>query len=171
MTTYYKVLRPVTPADLDTRPRFVEVLKLIPSQGHVTSELFRHLGKSRASKGITHACSCGILKRISPHDQILGLNSVKFWLTQLNESGHKNSISKNGTKSLYLQGLSKFDAWLPGRSFLSHETVIHDGQINRQAVTKSFANIEEMLYYCTVRLRYQDGTSCRTRIFDKCAGV
>ena len=39
--------------------------------------------------------------------------------------------------------------WLPGRSFLSHETVIHDGQINRQAVTKSFANIEEMLYYCT----------------------
>ena len=110
MTTYYKVLRPVTPADLDTRPRFVEVLKLIPSQGHVTSELFRHLGKSRASKGITHACSRGILKRISPHDQILGLNSVKFWLTQLNESGHKNSISKNGTKSLYLQGLSKFDA-------------------------------------------------------------
>ena len=104
MTTYYEVLRPVIPADLDTRQRFVEVLKLIPSQGHVTSELFRHLGKSRASKGITHACSRGI-KRISPHDQILGLNSVKFWLTQLNESGHKNSISKNGTKSLYLQGL------------------------------------------------------------------
>ena len=160
MTTYYEVLRPVTPADLDTRPRFVEVLKLIPSQGHVTSELFRHLGKSRASKGITHACSRGILKRISPHDQILGLNSVKFWLTQLNESGHKNSISKNGTKLLYLQGLSKFDAWLPGRSFLSHETVIRDGQINRQAVIKSFANIEEMLYYCT-ESDYGTKTACR----------
>ena len=124
MTTHYEVLRPVTPADLDTHQRFVEVLKLIPSQGHVTSELFRHLGKNCASKGITHACSCRILRRVSPHEQILGLNSVKFWRTQLNESGHKNSISKNGTKMLYLQGLSKFDAWLPGRSFQSYETVI-----------------------------------------------
>ena len=148
MTTHYEVLRPVTPADLDTHQRFVEVLKLIPSQGHVTSELFRHLGKNCASKGITHACSCGILRRVSPHEQILGLNSVKFWRTQLNESGHKNSISKNGTKMLYLQGLSKFDAWLPGRSFQSYETVIRDGQINRQAVTKSFANVEKMLHYC-----------------------
>ena len=171
MTTYYEVLRPVTPADLDTRPRFVEVLKLIPSQGHVTSELFRHLGKSRASKGITHACSRGILKRISPHDQILGLNSVKFWLTQLNESGHKNSISKNGTKSLYLQGL-KVRCVAAGPLL----PVARDGDTRRtdkqagshQVVCKHRGDV--VLLY-RVRLRYQDGTSCRTRIFNKCAGV
>ena len=148
MTTYYEVLRPVTPADLYTRPRFVEILKLIPPQGRVAFEMFSHIDRHRASQGIAHACSCGILKRISPAKQILKFNSVQTWHKSLNKSGHKHSRSEHGTRSLYLRGLSKFDEWLPGRSFQSHETVVNGRKITRQAVTKSFANVEEMMYYC-----------------------
>ena len=76
------------------------------------------------------------------------LDSVKFWCTQLNESGYKNSTSEQGTRKLYLNGLSKFNTWLPGSPFPSHKTVICDGQITRPAVTKSFANVEELMEYC-----------------------
>ena len=51
MTSYYEVLRPVTPADLDAPPSIAEVMKLIPQSGTVTFEAFRHLGKDRATRG------------------------------------------------------------------------------------------------------------------------
>ncbi len=54
MITYYAVLRPVTSADLDTRPRFVDVLKAIPPDWYVTFEHFKHVGKHRAAHGIAH---------------------------------------------------------------------------------------------------------------------
>ena len=54
--------------------------------------------------------------------------------------------------------------------------VVRDGDTRRtdkqagshQVVCKHRGDV--VLLY-RVRLRYQDGTSCRTRIFDKCAGV
>ena len=52
MTTYYSVLRPVTKADLDAAPGIVEVLKMIPSDGTVTFEQFRHLKNGRAGRGL-----------------------------------------------------------------------------------------------------------------------
>ena len=73
----------------------------------------------------------------------------------------QNSTSKYGTKKLYLHGLSKFNAWLPGSSFPSYKTVISDGQVTRQAVTKSFANVEEMLYYC---MESDHGTKTAQRV-------
>ena len=148
MTTYYKILRSVEPEDLDTSPGIAEVLRMIPSEGYVTLEHFNGTSKAKAKRGTKYARTHGILQIISPYDSVLNLDSVKFWLTQLNKSGHKNSISKYGTKKLYLHGLSKFNAWLPGRSFPSYETVMGGGQIIRQAITKSFANVEEMLHYC-----------------------
>ena len=149
MTTYYEILRPVTPADLDANPRFAEVLKMIPSGRYVTRNHFNNLETNRVYRGLTHACSCGILKRVSPYDRVLKMESVKFWCTQINKPGFKNMTSKSGTKPLYLDAISKLDVWLPGRSFPSHETVIRDGQINKQAVTKSFASVQNLLYYCT----------------------
>ena len=148
MTTYYKVLRPVGPADLDAPPKIVQVLKMIPPDGCVTFEQLKNTDRNRASNGIKHACSIGILERISPYDFVLRLDSVRFWCTQLNESGHKNTTSKYGTKQAYLRYLSKFDEWLPGRSFQSYETVLVNGQITRQAISKSFANVEELMHYC-----------------------
>ena len=148
MTTHYEVLRPITPADLHTCSTYVEILKSLPLHGYVTFEMFRHIDKTGSTRCMAYACSRGILKRISPHERILKLDSVKFWVTQLNKSGHKNSVSKHGTRPLYLQGLSRFDEWLPGRSFQSHETVVAGGQITKKAVTKSFANVEELLHYC-----------------------
>ena len=148
MTSYYKVLRPVEPADLDAPPRIVEILEMIPPDGYVTSEHFKTADKNRAVKGIMHACSSWILKRVSPYERIRGLNSVEYWRTQLNESGYKNSTSKYGTRQLYLRSLSRFDEWLPGRSFQSYESAVSGGTVTRQAVTKSFANVEELMEYC-----------------------
>lgn len=147
MTTY-EVLRPVAPADLDTRPSFVVVLELIPQDGYVQSGLFRHLGRHRASKELAHACSVGILRRVSSYERVLKLKFVKYWLTQLNGSGLKNTQSESGTKQTYLGKLSRFDEWLQGRSFQSYESVISDRQMKRQAVAKSFGSVEELMEYC-----------------------
>ena len=148
MTTYYSVLRPVTKADLDAAPGIVEVLKMIPSDGTVTFEQFRHLKNGRAGRGLAHACTIGVLKRVSPHERILGLDSVRFWCTQLNEPGFKNLMSKDGTIRTYMGLVAKFDAWLPGRSFPSQNTVKIGGREARQDVQKSFWNVEELLKYC-----------------------
>ena len=147
MTTC-EILRPVTPADLDIPPRLVNVLKSLPRQGRITSEHFQHMRKDRVSRGATHALSRGILRRILLYEQTLKLDSVKFWCTQFNKSGYKNLTTTSNTKSLYLRGLDRLNKWLPGRTFPSHETVMHDGQIVRQSITKSFANVEEMMEYC-----------------------
>ena len=165
MITYYKILRQVEPEDLDTSPGIAEVLGMIPSDGYVTFEHFKGAGKTKAKSGIQYARSHGIPQRISPYDSVLNLDSVKFWLTQLNESGHKNSISKYGTKKMYLHGLSKFNAWLSGRSFPSYETVMSGWQITRKAVTKSFANVEELMHYC---MESDHSTKTAQRVMREC---
>ena len=147
MTSHYKVLRQVTPSDLDTHPRFVKVLKAIPPDGYVTFERFRHIEKDRASHGISHACSVGILERISPHERVLKLDTVQFWLTQLNDSGHKNTTSSRGTKPLYIAMIAKFDEWLRGRSFQSRGTPTSDRSPDWDGM-ESFGNVEELLEYC-----------------------
>ena len=78
MTSHYKILRPVTPADLKPYPRFVKLLKMIPPDGYVTASHFKNIDKYRVRDVISYACSCGILMRVSPHDRVLKLNSVKF---------------------------------------------------------------------------------------------
>ena len=161
MTSHYEVLRPVAQADLDTRPLFADVLKMIPTSGYTTFEQVRHLGKNIASRGITHACSIGVLRRVSPHDRVLRLDSVKFWRTQLNESGHKNTISKSRTRYLYTDAILRLDGWLPGRTFESYKTVWLDGEGTRQAITKSFANVEELMKYC---IESDHGTKTAQRV-------
>ena len=161
MTTYYEVLRPVTQDDLDAQQEFSEILKLIPPRGYVTFERFKHVGKKKAGRGIAYACSRGILKRIGPYDQVLKLDSVRFWCTQLNESGFKNLAPENTTKQLYLRGISRLNDWLPGRSFQSYKTVMLDGQITRQGIKKSFANVEELMNYC---IESDHGTKAAQRV-------
>lgn len=148
MTSYFEMLRPVEPGDLDGYPKIVDILKTTKPQECVTSEMFRHLGKDHAAHGLVRACSKGVLKRISPYEKILGLDSVKFWCTQFNKPGFKNTAPRSSTKRLYLGAVSKFDKWLSGRSFPSYKTVVSDGQIERQAIKKSFASVEELMHYC-----------------------
>ena len=149
MTTYYKVLRAVKPADLDKRPSFVGLLNIIPSDGYVTRDHFSNIEEYRITNGLVYACSIGILKRVSPFETIADMESVKFWCTQLNDSGLKNTVPKTDTRRLYLRALSRLNEWLPGRCFPSYKTVMSDGQIVRQSINKSFANVEEMMHYCT----------------------
>ena len=143
MTTHYKVLRPVTQADLDTDPALAEVLRIIPPDGYVTFEAFRHVKNKRASRGLKHACSIGMLKRVLPHERIMKLDSVRFWLGELNKSGHKNTAPTMDTRQMYLRAVSKFDEWLPGRKFRSYED-----SSGGMPIQKSFANVDEVLKYC-----------------------
>ena len=149
MTATYEILRPVAPADLDVNPRFVKILKMIPHEGHVTRDHFKSFETNDVNRCMTYAFSSRILRRVFLYERILKLESVKFWCTQFNKTGHKRTSPNGSTKKMYLRAIAKLDEWLPGRSFQSHETVIRDGQINKQAVTKSFASVEELLYYCT----------------------
>ena len=79
MTSHYEVLRPVEPGDLATHPKLAEVLARIPPDGYVTFEMFLRVGRSTASRGLAHACTIGVLKRVSPYERILKQNNVKFW--------------------------------------------------------------------------------------------
>ena len=146
MISYYEVLCPVEQADLDAHPGFADVFAAIPRQGIATFEMCRDIEKGHASRGMSLARNRGILKRISPYHRILQLDSVKFWQTQLNESGHRNMTPRHGTRELYLGGLSKFDEWLSGRTFHSYEI----SASGRRAIQKSFGNVEELKEYCDV---------------------
>lgn len=125
-----------------------DVLKRISPDGRITFGRFNGIGKDHASKGARYACSAGILERVSMYDRIEHLDSVKFWLTQLENSGNKHTQSNNGTKELYLRALARFDEWLSGRPFLLHKTVWYDGESTSQSVTKSFGNVEEVMDCC-----------------------
>ena len=149
MSANYEILRPVTPADLDVNPRFVKILKMIPREGHVTRDHFKSLETNDVNRCMIYAFSSGILKRVFLYERVLKFESVKFWCTQFNKTGHKRTSPNGSTKKMYLRVIAKFDEWLPGRSFQSHETVIRDGQMTKQPVTKSFASVENLLYYCT----------------------
>ena len=161
MTTYYKVLRAVKPADLVKRPSFVGLLNIIPSDGYVTRDHFRDIEEYRITNGLGYACSIGILKMVSPFETIADMESVKFWCTQLNDSGLKNTVPKTDTRRLYMRTLSRLNEWLPGRCFPSHKTVMSDGQIERQPINKSFANVEEMMHYC---IESDHGTKTAQRV-------
>ena len=149
MVTSYKILRPVTPADLDVNTRFAEILRTIPTEGHITRDHFKSLNASDSNRCIRYAISSGILRKIMLYERVSSLESVKFWCTQLNKPGHKRISPRNSTMDVYLSAVAKLNEWLPGRQFPSHKTVICDGQIIKQPVTKSFANVEELMHYCT----------------------
>ena len=152
----------MTPADLDVHPGVAKVLKAIrPHDGYVTFEQFGHLGRDRASKELSHACSIGALRRASPYERVLKMRSVKFWRTQINEPGHKNTTPGSSTKQVYLNGISRFDEWLRGRSFPSYRSVVSDGEIVRQGIDKSFASLEELMEYC---IESDHGTKTAQRV-------
>ena len=149
MTTYYKVLRTVKSSDLVKRPSFAGLLNIIPPDGYVTRDHFRDIEEYHITNGLGHACSIGVLKRVSPFEIILHMESVRFWCTQINDSNLKNTVAKTDTRRLYLRTLSRLNEWLPGHSFPSYRTVISDGQVVPQPINKSFANVEDMMHYCT----------------------
>ena len=148
MTSYYEVLRPAAQADLDASPRFAKVLELIPREGYVTLGRFMHLGRKSASGGMTRACAVGILKRVPPYARIMKLDSVKFWCTQINDSGHRNTPKIHNTRRLYLGSVARLDEWLRGRTFPSYEQAPPGSPQARQAVAKSFENVEDLAQYC-----------------------
>ncbi len=117
MTVHYKVLRRVEQADLDSNPKFADILKMIPPDGYATFDHFMQPGKSSPEAGLARDSSLGIIRRASPYEHVTDLDTVRFWITQLNDLGHKKTKPGSSTKRLYLGALAKFDGWLAGRSF------------------------------------------------------
>ena len=99
MTSHYKVPRRVEPAGFDAQPRFVKVLKLIPPGGYVTFNHFKGVGKDCAGGNLSHACAGVILRRASPHEHILKLDTVRLWCTQINDPGFKNTTARHSVRS------------------------------------------------------------------------
>ena len=149
MVISYKILRPVTPADLDVNTRFAESLRTIPPEGHITRDHFKSLNANDSNRCMRYAISSGILRKIMLYEHVSNLKSVKYWCTQLNKPGHTRTSPKSSTMRVYLGAVAKLNEWLPGRQFPSHKTVICDGQIIKQPIIKSFANVEELMHYGT----------------------
>lgn len=99
MTAHYEVLRRVEPADFDVQPRFAKILKLIPPDGYVTFDHFKGVGKDYAGGDFSHARMCGILRRASPHERILKLDTMRFWCTQINDPGFKSTPPGTASRS------------------------------------------------------------------------
>ena len=60
-----------------------------------------------------------------------------------------------------MNGISRFDEWLRGRSFPSYRSVVSDGEIVRQGIDKSFASLEELMEYC---IELDHGTKTTQRV-------
>ena len=126
---------------------------MIPQDGYVTFDHFKQPGKPAPGAGLARARALEIIKRVSPYERIMNLDTVRFWLTQLNDPGHKHTDPRSSTKRLYLGALTKFDRWLAGRSFKLHKMVQLDGEYARQPVPESFGNVEELLE-CAMKPSY-----------------
>ena len=101
---------------------------------------------------------------MSPYEYILQLESVKFWCTQIDETGHKNTTPQHSTMRLYLGMLARFNEWLSGRQFPSGGEDLY-GREDLYGIPqdgkKSFEHVEEMLNYCEKSERHGQKLSSR----------
>ena len=87
-------------------------------------------------------------KKPRKRDRLIVFATVRHWLSQLNGSGVKHDVQTgSGTRNVYLFQLEVFDSWLAGRPFDVRVQTVVDGRITRETVTKSFPNVEELLYF------------------------
>ncbi len=81
-------------------------------------------------------------------DYMFKFPTVVDWLGQLNNSGVANCKGVyTSTKIVYLSKLTTFNEWLAGRKFDMRVSVAKDNKIVHENVQKSFANVEELLYF------------------------
>ena len=143
MGAYYEVLRPVGTNDLDkVDAGAAAVLKRLPPAGYVSAAtLEEECGQGEALRALEWACKNGVLYKAVQDSRVMGLESVGFWLAQLNSPKMKRFHLKRGTKRAYADALEAFNSWLSGRRFPASRGA------GRKALGE-FQNVEELLRFC-----------------------
>ena len=138
MGIYYEILRPVNNDDLSKVDlETAAILKGLPPGGYVDA------GKldARGRGALERAASCGITQKTRIGDRIMGLESVRFWISQLNPTRLRNFSPSKGTKDTYAEALDSFDGWLRGRGL----------PVKRGAArhaSRAFSDVEDLLRFC-----------------------
>ena len=145
--TYYEILRPINENDLNRADTDIAVvLKGLPPNGYVSIEELGEYSQDVRRLALKWACANGIMHKFIQNNTVIDLQSVRFWLTQLNSQKMKNFIFAKGTKRTYTDALESFNKWLPGREFPVRKD---GGRDDKQAVShEKFSNVEYLLRFC-----------------------
>ena len=145
--TYYEMLRPINENDLNSVDTdMAVVLKGLPPKGYVSIEELGEYSQDARRRALEWACVNGIMYKSIQNSTVMDLQSVRFWLTQLNSQKMKNFIFAKGTKRTYTDALESFNKWLSGREFPVRKDGGRDGM---QSVSQEkFLNVEHLLRFC-----------------------
>ena len=143
MGAYFEMLCPVRTNDLDkVDADAAAVLERLPQAGYVSAaKLEDDCGRGVARRALEWACQNGILHKTIQDSAVMDLESVRFWLTQLNSPKMKRFRPNKGTRRAYADALEAFNSWLSGRRFPASRGA------GRKALG-AFQNVEEMLRFC-----------------------
>ena len=144
---YFEVLRPAGIGDLEEADRDIaSVLERLPAAGYVTAgDLEGHCGHDATRRALEWACGRGMLRKTVRDGALMGRESVRFWITQLNSPKTKNLALKKGTRRTYADALGAFNAWLRGRRFPARRD---SGLGGRMAGSRAFQDVEDLLGFC-----------------------
>ena len=132
---YYEVLRAATKDELEVAgPEMAAVHVSADDLGGRDSRTVREVLSWAGSRGITSRIGTGV--------GLLGLETVRSWLSQLSQPGARNVTGVRGTRHAYASALATFDKWLRGRRFPVDQAA-PGGQPSR-----SFSNVEDLLGFC-----------------------
>ena len=145
---YYEVLRPMSNKDLDRAgPEVAAALQALPGGYVPAGQLEGRHGQDAARRALEWACANGMLHKMIQDSAVMGLESARFWLTQLSPPKMRNFRLGKGTRRTYADALEAFDRWLPGREFpVKKDAGRGDG---RQTIARrAFADVEDLLGFC-----------------------
>ena len=140
---YYEMLHPANKDDLDEVSHDIAgILESLPATGHVWADMLEG-DDQNIERAIAWACSHGIMQKTTMGGHTIELESVRFWIGQLNHSKMKNVGNGRGTRRAYAEQLEAFDGWLSGTKFPAERGSNRDGKTGR-----SFSDVEELLRFC-----------------------
>lgn len=103
-------------------------------------------------RAIKEGISCGILSKNDEHlpNNLIKLQSVNYWQSQLRSSKYKNfqnsTITRNSTKGMYLYLLNEFNTWLIKNEFkIKMMMPLSDTTFEKTERLIIFSSVEEML--------------------------
>ena len=88
---YYEVLRPISNKDLDRAgPEVAAALQALPGGYVPAGQLEGRHGQDAARRALEWACANGMLHKTIRDSAVMGLESARFWLTQLSQPKMRN---------------------------------------------------------------------------------
>ncbi len=139
---YYEMLRPANKNETRAAgPGIAAELNRLPSGGYVSSDDLNE-------EALAWACANGIMRRTSLGGRVMELETVRFWVSQLNAPKAKNVAATRGTRRSYSAALDAFNEWLSGREYPVRENIVMDGRVEGRNVRRPFSDVEDLLRFC-----------------------